>query len=97
MPSGTGGFATIISDVARQVEHLLAEVFASRGFATELAGLYSQALVGQVALVGQWWLDHPETGRDEVAASLVNLAWNGLSHLQAEPVLHSLPGHPCRS
>lgn len=83
----SGGFATIISDVARQVEHVLDRQFAGRGYRTAFAGLYSQALVGQVALVGQWWLDHPEHARDDVAAHLVNLAWNGLAALQAEPRL----------
>ena len=83
----SGGFATIISDVASQVEHILAAEFAARGFRTTLAGLYSQALVGQVALVGQWWLDQQESSRDEVAAHLVNLAWNGLSALRPEPRL----------
>jgi len=47
----------------------------------------SQALVGQVALVGQWWLDNRSPGRNEVAAHLVNLAWNGLSALKPEPEL----------
>jgi len=83
----SGGFATIISDIAVQVEHILASEFAARGFSTDLAGLYSQALVGQVALVGQWWVDHPEHVRSEVGAHLVNLAWNGLAGLQTEPVL----------
>ena len=90
LPSGTGtGFATIISDVARRVEHILDREFAARGFQTELAGLYSQALVGQVALVGQWWAVHRELTRDEVAAHLVNLAWHGLSRLETGPRLTS--------
>ena len=84
---GTGSFATIMSDVARRVEHVLAEVFTARGLDPSLAPLYSQALVGQVALVGQWWLDHRTQGRDEVAAHLVTLAWNGLAHLQPDPAL----------
>jgi AcrR family transcriptional regulator len=83
----SGGFATIISDVAQKVEHILDAEFSARGFATTLAGLYSQALVGQVALVGQWWLDNRSPGRDEVAAHLVNLAWNGLAALETEPSL----------
>jgi len=87
VPSGSGSFATILSDVAGRVEHILAAELLNRGFRTQLAGLYSQALVGQVAMVGQWWLDHRTTGRDEVAASLVNLAWNGLSRLETSPVL----------
>ena len=85
----SGGFGTIISDVAQQVEHILAETFLARGLTTTPAPLYSQALVGQVALVGQWWLDHREMGRDEVAAHLTNLAWNGLSRLEPAPVLHT--------
>ena len=80
-----GGFATIISDVASQVEHILARHFAARGYRPALAALYSQALVGQVALVGQWWLDDADLERDEVAAHLVNLAWNGLSRLETDP------------
>jgi len=82
-----GGFATIISDVAQRVEHILDREFAARGFRTTLAALYSQALVGSVALVGQWWLDARDLDRDEVAAHLVNLAWNGLSTLHPEPTL----------
>jgi len=91
---GGGGGASIMSDVARRVEHLLAEAFSARGLATTLAPLYSQALVGQVALVGQWWLDDRTHGRDEVAAHLVNLAWNGLAHLDPEPVLRTRVAAP---
>jgi AcrR family transcriptional regulator len=88
MPTAEGGgFATIISDVAQRVEHILDREFAARGFRTTLAALYSQALVGSVALVGQWWLDARDLDRDEVAAHLVNLAWNGLSTLHPEPTL----------
>ena len=83
----SGGFATIISDIASQVEHILAGQFSRLGFATTLAGLYSQALVGSVALTGQWWLDNRTPGRDEVAAHLVNLSWNGLAHLESAPRL----------
>ena len=90
----SGGFATIISDVATKVEHILAAEFAARGLQPALAGLYSQALVGQVALVGQWWLDHQEPTRDQVAAHLVNLAWNGLAGLQNEPTLTTLERTP---
>ena len=89
-PVGTergGGLATIMSDVASQVEYILVQQFTGRGFETKLAGLYSQALVGMVALTGQWWQDHRKPQRDEVAAHLVNLAWNGLSRLKTKPTL----------
>jgi AcrR family transcriptional regulator len=86
-----GGFATIISDIAGQVEYILALQFKARGYDTKLAPLYSQALVGMVALTGQWWLDNRKPKRDEVAAHLVNLAWNGLSQLDPKPRLTKSP------
>jgi hypothetical protein len=51
--------------------------------------MYAQALVGMVALTGQWWLDTRTPGKAEVAAHLVNLAWNGLSGLEPAPTLRS--------
>jgi AcrR family transcriptional regulator len=89
--SSGGTFASMISDIATQVEHVLAGEFKSRGYDPKLAGLYSQALVGMVALTGQWWLDARKPKRDEVAAHLVNLAWNGLSHLEPKPALRTEP------
>jgi AcrR family transcriptional regulator len=85
--SSSGTFATLLSDITSQVEHVLGNEFKSRGYDAKLAGLYSQALVGMVALTGQWWLDARKPKRDEVAAHLVNLAWNGLSHLERKPSL----------
>lgn len=82
-----GTLASVIGDIASQVEHILAHQFSDRGFDVKLAGLYSQALVGMVALVGQWWLDEGKPKRDEVAAHLVNLAWNGLRGLERDPEL----------
>ncbi|RJK98379.1 TetR/AcrR family transcriptional regulator [Vallicoccus soli] len=87
----TGSFATLISDAASQVEHLLAAQFSARGFAPEHAPLYAQMLVGMVALTGQWWLDERRPGKEEVAAHLVNLAWNGLTRLEHQPRLRSRP------
>lgn len=83
----TGTFSSLIGDVATQVEHLLAEQFASQGLDPGTAPMYSQMLVGMVALTGQWWLDARSPGKSEVAAHLVNLAWNGLSGLESQPML----------
>jgi AcrR family transcriptional regulator len=85
--SSTGTLASVIGDIATQVEYILRDQFKQRGFDTKLAALYSQALVGMVALVGQWWLDTGEPKRDAVAAHLVNLAWNGLEGLEQKPTL----------
>jgi AcrR family transcriptional regulator len=87
--STSGTFASMISDIATQVEHVLAGQFKALGYEPKLAGLYSQALVGMVALTGQWWLDARKPKRDEVVAHLVNLAWNGLSHLEKKPRLRT--------
>ena len=57
------------------------------GYDPKLAELYSQALVGMVALTGRWWLEVRKPRKEMVAAHLVNLAWNGLSHLEAKPTL----------
>jgi AcrR family transcriptional regulator len=87
--SGSGTFASLIGDIAAQVEYVLEEEFKERGFDVKLAPLYSRALVGMIALVGQWWLDAEEPSRDVVAAHLVNVAWNGLGHLDRSPSLRS--------
>jgi AcrR family transcriptional regulator len=83
----TGSFASLISDAASQVEYVLAEEFAARGLDASLAPMYAQMLVGMVALTGQWWLDVRTPATTEVAAHLVNLAWNGLSHLEPAPTV----------
>ncbi len=85
--SAIGTFSTLLNDIASQVEHILAQQFGARGYDDKVAKLYAQALVGMVALTGQWWLDARKPKRDEVAAHLVNLAWNGLSHLEHKPKL----------
>lgn len=89
--SSTGTLASVISDIATQVEYILVGEFEQRGFDTELAPLYSQALVGMVALVGQWWLETGKPDRDTVAAHLVNLAWNGLKGLEPDPAITVRP------
>jgi AcrR family transcriptional regulator len=85
----TGGFASLISDAASQVEHILAAEFKSRGFEAKYAPMYAQMLVGMVALTGQWWLDVRRPKKSDVAAHLVNLAWNGLAGLEHKPKLTS--------
>lgn len=83
----TGTFSSLIGDVATQVEHLLADQFKLRGLDPRTAPVYAQMLVGMVALTGQWWLDARSHKKSEVAAHLVNLAWNGLAGLERRPAL----------
>jgi AcrR family transcriptional regulator len=83
--SGSGTFASLISDIASQVEYILADVLKVRGYDPKFAPVYSQMLVGMVAFAGQWWLDVRKPKLEEMAAHLVNLAWNGMSHLDPKP------------
>jgi AcrR family transcriptional regulator len=83
----TGSFATLMSDVASQVEYILVDAFKRNGLEPKAAPLYAQMLVGMVAFTGQSWLDNRKIKKTDVAAHLVNLAWNGLSHLEAKPRL----------
>lgn len=87
--TSTGTFASLIVDIAGQVEHLLASEFKARGLDAKFAPMYSQMLVGMVALTGQWWVDVRKPKKAEVAAHLVNLSWNGLRGLEAKPRLRS--------
>ncbi|QOR72592.1 TetR/AcrR family transcriptional regulator [Ruania alkalisoli] len=83
----TGTFSSLIGDVATQVEEVLAPQFERQGLDPATAPMYAQMLVGMIALTGQWWLDARAPGKHEVAAHLVNLSWNGLQSLEAEPRL----------
>jgi AcrR family transcriptional regulator len=85
--SATGNFSSVLNDVAHQAEHILGAEFKRRDYDPRLAELYSQALVGMVALVGRWWLEVRKPRKEVVAAHLVNIAWNGLSHLEPKPTL----------
>jgi AcrR family transcriptional regulator len=85
--SGSGTFASLISDIAGQVEYILGDVLKDRGYDPKLAPMYAQMLVGMVAFTGQWWLDARKPKLEVVAAHLMNLAWNGLSKLDPKPAI----------
>ncbi len=84
--STTGSLSSVIGDIAAEVEGLLAKEFKARGYDRKIAPMMARALVGMVALTGQWWLDAGKPSRRVVAAHLVNLAWNGLSDLDPDPL-----------
>ena len=63
--------------------------FKQRGLDPKSAPIHAQMLVGMVALTGQWWLEQRKFKKGEVAAHLVNMAWNGLSGLDRTPRLVS--------
>ena len=82
-----GSFTSILSDIAMQVEDILAAEFVRLGLNPDFAPLYAQALVGLVTMTGQQWLETREPDRLVVARHLINLAWNGMANLKPDPQL----------
>ena len=72
------------------MEDILELPLTRRGYNPGLGHVFAQGLVGLVAAAGQSWLDERQVPKEELAAQLVNLAWNGLSNLQKEPRLVSV-------
>jgi AcrR family transcriptional regulator len=85
--TGTGSYASLLSEIAGEVEYVLAQEFDRHDYDEKFSPMYAQMLVGMVAMTGQWWLDVRKPRREEVAAHVVNLAWNGLSALEPKPSL----------
>ena len=79
-----GSLASVIEDIAARVEGLLEKELGERGYDGTIAPVMSRALVGMVALTGQWWVGVRKPSRKVVAGHLVNLAWNGLKDLEKE-------------
>ena len=86
-----GTYSTLLADVAIEVSGILASQFAAHDLDPRTAPLYAQMLVGIVAMPAQWWLENRSMSKEEVAAHMVNLSWNGLRGMKAEPTLHSGP------
>lgn len=84
-------YSTLLNDAVAQVSHILAHAFIRSGLDPDNAVLYGQALVGMVSMTAQWWLDErlEERGpsKEQVAAHIVNLCWNGLAGMEADPQL----------
>ena len=86
-----GTYSTLLADVAIEVSGILASQFAAHDLDPRTAPLYAQMLVGIVAMPAQWWLENRSMSKEEVAAHMVSLAWNGLRGMKARPTLHSGP------
>lgn len=78
-------FGTVIREVAASLQTQLVPVCKAYGYPTKAAPIYAHLLVGMVALTGEWWADVRKPGKEEVIAQVVNMAWNGVSHLEKRP------------
>ena len=82
-----GKYSSLLNEAVGRVGHMLAGDFSRRGLDPEFAPMYAQALVGMVSMTAQWWLDVRTPPKEVVAAHVVNLCWNGLTNLEADPRL----------
>lgn len=82
-----GKYSSLLNEAIGRVGHMLAGDFSRRGLDPEFAPMYAQALVGMVSMTAQWWLDVRTPSKEVVAAHVVNLCWNGLTNLEADPRL----------
>ena len=82
-----GSFSSLLGEVSMKVEELLAVSFKQRKLPTKGVPYYAQMLVGMTVFTGQYWADQRKVGKEQLAAHIVNLAWHGLSRLEAKPTL----------
>jgi AcrR family transcriptional regulator len=82
-----GTFGTVMREVAEHLTDQLVGVCRRHGYPTRLAPMYAHMLVGMVALTGEWWAEVRRPSKEQVITQVVNMAWNGVSGLETDPVL----------
>ncbi|MGK4256044.1 TetR/AcrR family transcriptional regulator [Bifidobacterium pullorum] len=82
-----GSFSSLLGEVSMKVEELLVVSFKQRKLPTKGVPYYAQMLVGMTVFTGQYWADQRKISKEQLAAHIVNLAWHGLSRLEAKPTL----------
>lgn len=82
-----GSFSSLLGDVSVRVEQILAQWFHQQHLPAKGAPYYAQMLVGLTVFTGQYWANQRKVSKEQLAAHIVNLAWHGLSRLEAKPEL----------
>ena len=82
-----GTFGTVMREVADHLTDQLVVVCRRHGYPPALAPMYAHMLVGMVALTGEWWAQVRRPSKEQVITQVVNMAWNGVSGLERDPVL----------
>lgn len=90
----SSSFNSLLGDVSLRVEGILEESFKQQKLSTRGVPYYAQMLVGLTVFTGQYWADRRKASKEQLAAYIVNLAWNGLSRLEAKPTLRFEGKHP---
>ena len=84
--------SSLLGDRAERVSEVFAASFKASGYDPKVAPIYAHALIGRVALVGQWWTGVRRPPIEDVAAHIAALVWKGLRHLPKLPA--KLAGRP---
>ncbi|WEV72534.1 TetR/AcrR family transcriptional regulator [Bifidobacterium sp. ESL0790] len=83
-----GSFSSLLGDVSLRVEEILTQAFKQHKLPAKGVPYYAQMLVGMTVFTGQYWAaNQRKIDKKQLAAHIVNLAWNGLSRLEAKPTL----------
>lgn len=83
----TSSFSSLLGDVSTRVGEILEEWFKRQKLPSKNAPYYAQMLVGMTVFTGQYWADQRKLSKEQLAALIVNLAWNGLRGMEAKPEL----------
>ena len=80
-------FNSLLGDIALRVEDILAEAFKRQHLPAKGVPYYAQMLIGMTVYTCQYWADQRKLSKEQLAAHIVNLAWYGLSRMEAKPEL----------
>ncbi len=82
-----GSFSSLLGDISIRVEDLLTESFKRQHLPAKGVPYYAQMLIGMTVYTCQYWADQRKLSKEQLAAHIVNLAWYGLSRMEAKPEL----------
>lgn len=95
MSDANSSFSSLWGDISLRVEDILGVWFKRQHLPMKGVAYYAQMLVGMTVFTGQYWADRRKMSKEQLAALIVNLAWNGLSRLKADPkLLYALDDEP---
>ena len=89
----SGSFSSLLGDISIRVEELLVASFKKHKIPAKGVPYYAQMLVGMTVFTGQYWSTHRKLSKEQMAAYIVNMAWNGISRLDAKPSLRYYGRH----
>ncbi len=84
---GPNAYSGMVREIVAKTADVLGPRLEQAGVNKKFAQVYARGIVGTVAFVSQSWVDDRKPGKDELAAHVVNLIWNGLGGLTGKPGL----------